>query len=155
MNSIRSRWKLDKLKMTEIINEQNVIKFDSGPFENFIADFKKYLDEVRDKEFTVVFVDDNKIKDLNNQFRSKNYVTDVLSFGYETEDFEPDNNYLGDIIISAEQAQRQARQNNLSLDLEIKRLILHGVLHLCGYDHETDEGEMNRLELELREKVKI
>ncbi|MGI8494299.1 MAG: rRNA maturation RNase YbeY, partial [Pyrinomonadaceae bacterium] len=62
---------------------------------------------------------------------------------------------LGDIIISLEQAERQSKENNLDFETEIKQLILHGVLHLCGYDHETDAGEMNKLELRFREKLRI
>jgi probable rRNA maturation factor len=62
---------------------------------------------------------------------------------------------LGDIVISVEQAQRQAKENKLTLESEIKQLILHGLLHLCGYDHETDNGEMNKRELELRESLGI
>jgi probable rRNA maturation factor len=56
-------------------------------------------------------------------------------------------------VISAEQAKRQAAENGLDLADEIKQLILHGLLHLCGYDHETDNGEMDQRELELREKL--
>ena len=58
-------------------------------------------------------------------------------------------------MISVEQAERQAEENGLTLEAEIKQLILHGVLHLCGYDHETDNGEMNKRELQLRRKLKI
>ena len=54
---------------------------------------------------------------------------------------------LGDVVISVEQAARQAREHGLEFDEEVSQLILHGVLHLCGYDHETDNGEMNALEL--------
>jgi probable rRNA maturation factor len=58
-------------------------------------------------------------------------------------------------VISLEQAQRQATENNLTLENEIQQLILHGILHLLGYDHETDNGEMNHLELQLREKFGV
>jgi len=58
-------------------------------------------------------------------------------------------------VISTGQAQKQATENGLSIEAEIKQLILHGVLHLCGYDHETDDGEMNARELELRDKLGI
>lgn len=67
----------------------------------------------------------------------------------------PTTVFLGDIVISAEQAARQAAAARLPLELEIKQLILHGVLHLCGYDHETDTGEMNARELALRKKLAI
>ena len=68
---------------------------------------------------------------------------------------QPPTVFLGDIVISAEQAQTQAKENKLTLENEIKQLILHGLLHLCGYDHETDKGEMNKRELALRKKLKI
>jgi probable rRNA maturation factor len=81
----------------------------------------------------------------------------VLSFPYEPDqyDYLETENFLGDIVISVEQAERQAQENKLTLENEIKQLILHGILHLCGYDHATDGGEMNRLELKLRRKLKV
>ena len=62
---------------------------------------------------------------------------------------------LGDIAISVERAESQAAENELDFEQEIAQLILHGLLHLCGYDHETDNGEMNRMELRLRRKLGI
>jgi probable rRNA maturation factor len=88
-------------------------------------------------------------------FRSKATTTDVLSFPHEPDEFDPDKDNLGDIVISVEQAQKQAAENGLTLEGEIKQLILHGLLHLCGYDHETDDGEMNELELVLRVQLAI
>ena len=95
------------------------------------------------------------MKQLNELFRGKNSTTDVLSFPHEPDEFDPDIDNLGDIVISVEQAQKQAAENGLTLEGEIKQLILHGLLHLCGYDHETDNGEMNERELNLREKMCI
>jgi probable rRNA maturation factor len=99
------------------------------------------------------------MKELNLFFRSRDSTTDVLSFPYEADEFDspPEGGTpnLGDIVISAEQSERQAKENKLTIDREIKQLILHGLLHLCGYDHETDNGEMNKRELELRKKLKI
>ena len=99
---------------------------------------------------TIAFVSDNKIRSLNQQFRGINKPTDVLSFPSDLETGE-----LGDIAISVEAAARQAKENGLTLNEEIAQLILHGLLHLSGYDHETDNGEMNRLELRLRRKLGI
>jgi len=62
---------------------------------------------------------------------------------------------LGDVAVSVETAATQARENGLTFDREIAQLILHGLLHLSGYDHETDNGQMNRLELKLRKKLDI
>ena len=75
----------------------------------------------------------------------------MLSFPLE----DPDESNLGDIAISVDTASAQAKENGLKFDEEVAQLILHGLLHLCGYDHETDNGEMNRLELRLRKKLGI
>jgi len=105
---------------------------------------------------SVVFVSDAAIRKLNRQFRGKDQVTDVLSFPHEAEAFEHENqSQLGDVVISVQRASAQAKQNGLTFSNEVQQLILHGLLHLCGYDHETDDGEMNRLELKLRKKLGI
>ena len=139
----------------EIVNNQRKIKIERRILLEFAASVGLKFPAAADKTFTVAFVSDKKMRSLNDEFRAKDKTTDVLSFPFEPDEFEPDKNNLGDIIISAEQAARQATENHLTLENEIKQLILHGVLHLCGYDHETDDGEMNRLELDLREKLKI
>ena len=113
------------------------------------------IPEITENQFTVAFIGDNRMKQLNELFRDKDHTTDVLSFPHEPDEFDPDKNNLGDIVISADQAERQASENGLALEVEIKQLILHGLLHLCGYDHETDNGEMDARELELRNKLGI
>ncbi len=96
------------------------------------------------------------MRELNRQWRGKQGTTDVLSFPAGKDEFDnPDGSVLGDVVISVEQAARQAKENGLTFDHEISQLILHGLLHLCGHDHETDTGEMNRLELRLRKKLHI
>ena len=83
-------------------------------------------------------------------------TTDVLSFPAGQVEFEKvEGVMLGDVVISVEQAARQAAEHGLSFENEVEQLILHGVLHLCGYDHETDSGEMNRLEVRLRRRLGI
>lgn len=143
--------------MPEIVNRQRKIKINLETWCEFAAQALEAVKEARGKTVTVAFVSDAKMRGLNRDFRGKDSTTDVLSFPHEADEFdagETENN-LGDIVISVEQAKRQAAENNLTFELEIKQLILHGVLHLCGYDHETDTGEMNRLELKLREKLQI
>jgi probable rRNA maturation factor len=61
--------------------------------------------------------------------------------------------YLGDVVISADTAISQAQESCYSFEREVSELVIHGVLHLCGYDHETDRGEMNRMELRLRRRL--
>lgn len=125
------------------------------PFQELGETIESSLIEVKGKQVSIAFIGDSRMKQLNELFRGKKTTTDVLSFPHEPDEFDPDKNNLGDIVISAEQAQRQAEENGLSLEGEIKQLILHGLLHLCGYDHETDNGEMNARELELRETLGI
>ncbi|HYX27548.1 MAG TPA: rRNA maturation RNase YbeY [Pyrinomonadaceae bacterium] len=140
--------------MIEIINRQR-----KHSVPNASRDFAKRALQAIDSSYrdvTIVFVSDAAIQKLNRQFRGKNDATDVLSFPARAEAFETENQaHLGEVVISVERAAAQAKQNGLSFHNEIQQLILHGLLHLCGYDHETDQGEMNRLELKLRMKLGI
>jgi probable rRNA maturation factor len=138
-----------------VVNLQRKVPLDSSVFRSFTEFLTSAVSEAKGKEFAVAFVSDRRMKELNSFFRRKDSTTDVLSFRHEADEFEKDTSNLGDVVISAEQAARQAQENGLSLENEIKQLILHGVLHLCGYDHETDSGEMNGRELELRDKLGI
>jgi len=141
--------------MFEVINCQRKIKIETADFQVFAGKIIEIVAETKNKSFTVAFVSDRRMRELNKTFRGKNSTTDVLSFPFEADEFETESENLGDIIISLEQAARQAEENNLYLETEIKQLILHGVLHLCGYDHEIDAGEMNAKEIKLRVKLGI
>jgi len=141
--------------MLEIFNNQRKFKLVWSKFREFAERAINLIPETENKSATIAFVSDLKMRELNRKFRAKNSTTDVLSFPFEADEFDLETNNLGDIVISVEQAERQARENNLTIENEIKQLILHGILHLCGYDHETDTGEMNRRELELREFLEI
>jgi probable rRNA maturation factor len=134
--------------MVEVVNRQRRLKLDTEAWSTF-AD--KALDAIgkSDSLATIAFVSDKRIRELNRQFRGIDKATDVLSFPAE----EKAN--LGDIAVSVDTAAVQAEENGLTLDGEIAQLILHGLLHLCGYDHETDNGEMNRQELKLRRRLGI
>jgi probable rRNA maturation factor len=106
-------------------------------------------------EVSIALVDDDSMRNLNRQFRKKNKTTDVLTFPADDSDADPNakGRPLGDIVISIDQARRQATDQKHSLATEVRYLILHGTLHALGYDHATDDGEMNELELKVREKV--
>jgi probable rRNA maturation factor len=106
-------------------------------------------------EVSIAFVDDVQMAELNGRFRSKKKTTDVLTFPADESYANPGSQGrpLGDIIISTEQARRQASDEHHSLATEVRYLILHGILHALGYDHETDEGEMNALETKVRARV--
>jgi probable rRNA maturation factor len=101
-------------------------------------------------EVTVLLTTDVGIRKLNRQFRGKNKATDVLSFPAEGIGAEE---IAGDLAISVPTAQRQAAGQGHSLAIEIKVLMLHGLLHLAGYDHEADEGQMARRERLLRTRL--
>ncbi len=141
--------------MIEIVNRQRKIKIDAEVFRSFADQAISLIPEASGKSAVIAFVSDRQMRQLNGEFRGKDLTTDVLSFPFEADEFEKGENNLGDIAISPEQAQRQAAENSLTFPTEIKQLILHGILHLCGYDHETDNGEMNSLELKLRDKLLI
>lgn len=141
--------------MPEIINRQRKIKLNLNFFDQFAEKCLSNIPEAENKNFIVALVSDKQIRQLNKDFRGKNSTTDVLSFPFSADEFETDFDNLGDIVISAEQAEKQADENELEFETEIKQLILHGVLHLCGFDHETDDGEMSKRELDLREKLGI
>lgn len=141
--------------MSEVFNLQRKIKIDSDPLRSFVDTASTRISETDGKSCSIALVSDRRMTELNSLFRGKKTTTDVLSFPHEPDEFDPDSSNLGDIVISVEQAQKQAEENGLTLEGEIKQLILHGMLHLCGYDHETDNGEMNKRELELREQFGI
>jgi probable rRNA maturation factor len=104
----------------------------------------------------VALVGDRKMRDLNRQFRALDKVTDVLSFPAEPgpEGLTPaPTPFLGDIVIARGRAARQARAAGLTESQEWRRLALHGLLHLLGYDHERDDGQMERLEHRLRRRA--
>ena len=105
---------------------------------------------------TVALVSDARMRALNRQYRGKDYPTDVLSFPVMADAPEgirsPGNRHLGDIVIAQGIARRQARTAGHAGTEELRILALHGLLHLLGYDHERDNGEMARLEQRLRRK---
>jgi probable rRNA maturation factor len=115
------------------------------------------LDKLEEEitEVTIAFVDDDAMTELNQKFRNKAKTTDVLTFPADDSYNEPSatGRPLGDIVISIDQARRQAVDEKHSLATEIRYLVLHGVLHALGYDHETDKGEMSALEIAVRDGV--
>jgi probable rRNA maturation factor len=98
-------------------------------------------------DLSVAVVSDRRMRSLNRQFRGKDRVTDVLSFPAETRGF------LGDVVIAGGVATAQARASGHPVQTELRVLALHGLLHLLGYDHESDSGTMARVEARLRKKA--
>ena len=134
--------------MIEVVNRQRRMRIDTRRWSNFATQALAAIGR-NESTATIAFVSDKSIRKLNRQFRGLDKATDVLSFP------AGDEENLGDIAVSVDRAELQATENKLALDDEIAQLILHGLLHLSGYDHETDNGQMNRLELRLRKKLGI
>lgn len=104
---------------------------------------------------SIILTDNDEITKINNEYRDKNQSTDVISFAYRDEPFPAHDGImeeLGDVYISIDKAREQAVEYHTTLVNELKRLTIHGLLHLLGYDHEKsdeDENKMNALEQEL------
>ena len=132
--------------MTSVDVTGSVPRFPRREVATFARRVLRFLD-VQAGDLAIAFVDDATMTALNHRFRHKNRTTDVLTFPGD------DAGHLGDIVISVDQARRQAAGERHSLPTEVRYLIVHGILHALGYDHETDQGEMNALELKVRERV--
>jgi probable rRNA maturation factor len=143
-------------------NRQRMVRPARPPLESFLRRAKNELG-LEKASLTVCLVSDAEIARMNQTFRKKKGPTDVLSFpmsarrrpvrlqrGSKT---IRNGEYLGDIAISPATARRYAKKNGRKLSSELQVLILHGLLHLLGYDHETDGGEMDRIERKLRVRL--
>ena len=147
-----------------IVNRQRQVRARVKELERFLARVRRTLRLGR-REVTVALVSDAEIARLNRAFRGKDKATDVLSFPANAKERSrtarhalrngTGSSYLGDVAIAPRVARRNARRFGRSVPDELRILILHGVLHLLGYDHESDNGEMNRLEQRLRGRLGI
>jgi probable rRNA maturation factor len=144
-----------------ILNRQREVRVARGPLESFLRRVKRELG-LGKSDLTVCLVSDAEMGRLNENFRRKKGPTDVLSFPAfarrkplrlrRNSRSAKSSQYLGDIAISPATARRYAIKYERKLASELRVLILHGVLHLLGYDHETDHGEMDELEQKLRKR---
>jgi probable rRNA maturation factor len=145
-----------------ILNRQRAVRLARRPLESFLRRAQEAVG-FQGAGVTVCLVSDAEIARLNETFRKKKGSTDVLSFPAVRRrrpvrvrrNSKPVNAGvdLGDIAISPATARRYAKKNGRKLSSELRVLILHGVLHLLGYDHETDRGEMDRVERRLRKRL--
>ena len=143
--------------MIEVVNRQRRRTMDPKRWQAFARRALQAIGKDSNSiAIAIAFVSNRQIRELNKRFRGVNHATDVLSFPANYEKFEQSAEHsLGDVAISVERAASQANESGLEFEDEVAQLILHGLLHLCGYDHETDNGEMNRLELRLRRRLGI
>ena len=112
--------------------------------QNLLASVEKTMlvDGISDSpSLSLIITDDEEMKKLNQTYRGINKTTDVLSFGGDFTDPDLDSRYLGDVIISFPQAEEQALRRGHDVDAELQLLAAHGVLHLLGYDHDTQSAK--------------
>ncbi|MBC8499027.1 MAG: rRNA maturation RNase YbeY [Candidatus Atribacteria bacterium] len=126
-----------------IKNQQKIIKINQRKIREIVKKVLQHLRIDEKTEVSILFTDDKFIRSLNNKYRGIDKPTDVLSFSLQegvvkSPEVESDK-LLGDIIISAETAQKQADILNQSIEKELAVLLIHGLLHLTGYDHEKDK----------------
>ncbi len=115
-------------------------------------------EEVDNAELAVEFVGERRIRALNREYRDRDEVTDVLSFPLEEAEEspgadDPSPRLLGDVLVCPRQALRQALGDDLPPGVELAVLLVHGTLHLLGYDHEVDAGQMASRQAEIFELV--
>lgn len=131
-----------------ILNRQRGVRVPIQDLNRFVSRMQRKF-RVPSDAFSVCFVTNSQIGRWNRAFRGKKGATDVLSFPDDALD------YLGDIAIAPAVAQKNARRLGRTLNHELRFLVLHGFLHLLGYDHETDNGEMEYLETMLSRVLRL
>jgi len=104
-----------------------------------------------DQELSVLLANDRKIRTLNKQYRGQDRATDVLSFSQNEEENKPNSHLMGDVVLSTVTAKRQAAEHGLTLEEEIVLLLIHGILHLLGFDHERSNEEACHMKQTTRE----
>jgi probable rRNA maturation factor len=148
-----------------ILNRQKTVRVARRPLESFLRRVQGELG-FQEAGVTICLVSDAEIARMNETFRKKKGPTDVLSFPSVARGRPVPlrrssvkgtkgkiDEYLGDVAISPATARRYAKKSGRKLPSELRVLILHGVLHLLGYDHETDRGQMDRVERKLRVRL--
>ena len=141
----------------QIENRQSKFKIERRKLRGTVSRILKILDYA-DKEISIVLTDDESIKTLNRQYLGKNKTTNVISFSLREGEYGDINpQILGDVVISLDTAQKDALKNNLSFEEEIDFLLIHGILHLLGYNHENTSRDetikMKQKEKELFNKI--
>ncbi len=133
-----------------VILQKRVAGLNENSLERFLTKAKRAVG-LRGA-VTVLVTSSQELRRLNQRFRGQDRPTDVLSFPAE---MQPASGFAGDVAISAEIAAQNARQLGHSAAEEVKILVLHGILHLAGFDHEADSGQMARKEERLRKQLRL
>lgn len=143
----------------EVVSYQRKFALDLEHWTRFATQAIKVIQsEIDDTRtgVTIAFISGYRMRNLNRQYRNIDRTTDVLSFpAIASAPSLKTDGYLGDIALCTTRANQQASRAGLPLESEIAQLILHGLLHLYGFDHETDNGEMDVIEMRIRRKLAI
>jgi len=131
----------------QVINHQRRLGIDQNAVARFCVDLLQTLKQ-SNRMLSVVFVGRRRMKTLNRRYLDRDYATDVLSFSYGEAKMEG-SDFLGEIIICPEVAVQNALRYRTNPQRELWKLLIHGLLHLLGYDHEADRGIMNRFQARL------
>jgi probable rRNA maturation factor len=138
---------------TLVVLQKNIAGLSASTLERFVVRTRRAL---RLRDTVDVLVTGNRdLRALNRQFRGKDKATDVLSFPALPAPQHRRKKSAGELAISADIARENAKRLGHPVAEEIKILVLHGILHLAGFDHEQDQGEMARKELSLRRRLKL
>ena len=129
-----------------VLNRQRQRRVSTTGLRRFMLRLVREFPPADGDDLVLCLVSDSRMREYNRRFRRRNEPTDVLSFAGDGVADEQGRVHLGDILISVSSAARQARERHHSLVRELKILALHGYLHLLGYDHERDSGQMGRLQ---------
>lgn len=139
-------------KQIDLIWDASQVACSDLCLESFLHELCNCL-ELGKVELSVLITNDERVRGLNRDYRGKDVSTDVLSFPAGPIPMGDGHRHLGDLVVSYDRAAEQARAIGQSVASEIRFLCLHGLLHLLGYDHETDNGEMLHYQKQLKKKL--
>ncbi len=145
---------MNVIETSTLSSDDNELPIPPSYSERFVAEILDYL-EIKNKEISILFTDDKYMRTLNFAYRGINSPTDVLSFSQFEEsqpadmpDTAASDTLLGDIIISIDTLKSNAESFRVAFDEELKRLLIHGILHLTGMDHKTNDSNEEMLQLQ-------
>jgi probable rRNA maturation factor len=136
-----------------VLNRQRTCPVARDALARFLRRLTQELPPEPEASLALCLVSDRRMREFNRRYRGRDATTDVLSFAVDPLPGPQSERHLGDIVISVPTAERQARSARHSLERELMVLALHGYLHLLGYNHETDDGTMGRLERTLARRL--
>jgi probable rRNA maturation factor len=139
------------MNVIDIINDQDAHEIDTDLVGQWTMQILSLLGR-QDVELSVLLIDDARIRELNREYLDRDRPTNVISFPQQEGD-GPGGNHLGDVVISVERAAGEAREAGMGTRERLKQLLVHGICHLCGYDHEGVPDERVREMEEAEQRV--